>query len=92
MKRFHAAVDRAGVTPIAFHDLRHTFGTQMAAAGVPEIKVQEWMGHSDGRTTKIYMHFAPSRHEADWVEQAFSVGPISVQSERNSDDLSEPKA
>jgi integrase len=46
MKRFHAAIERAGVTPIPFHDLRHTFGTQMAAAGVPEIKIQEWLGHT----------------------------------------------
>ena len=30
----------------AFHDLRHTFGTQMAAAGVPLRTLQEWMGHA----------------------------------------------
>ena len=28
-----------------FHDLRHTFGTAMAAAGVPPRTLQEWMGH-----------------------------------------------
>ena len=30
-----------------FHDLRHTFGTRMAAAGVPMRTLQEWMGHRD---------------------------------------------
>ncbi len=28
-KRFQACVRRAGVRPTRFHDLRHTFGTQM---------------------------------------------------------------
>jgi site-specific recombinase XerD len=28
-----------------FHDLRHAFGTHMAAAGVPLRTLQEWMGH-----------------------------------------------
>ena len=34
-KRFLACVRRANVRPVRFHDLRHTFGTQMAAAGAP---------------------------------------------------------
>jgi integrase len=32
-KRFKAAIEAAGVRSIRFHDLRHTFGTRMAAAG-----------------------------------------------------------
>ena len=32
-KRFKAACRAAGVPPIRFHDLRHTFGTRMAASG-----------------------------------------------------------
>jgi integrase len=35
LKRFKAALKRAGVREVRFHDLRHTFGTRMAAAGVP---------------------------------------------------------
>ena len=50
---------RAGVRPVRFHDLRHTFGTQMAAAGAPLRAIQEWMGHSDYRTTSIYADYAP---------------------------------
>ena len=34
-----------------FHDLRHTFGTAMAAAGVPMRTVQRWIGHRDIETT-----------------------------------------
>jgi hypothetical protein len=35
LKRFKRALERAGVRPLRFHDLRHTSGTRMAAAGVP---------------------------------------------------------
>ena len=34
-RRFQAAARRAGLRPVRFHDLRHTFGTRMAAAGAP---------------------------------------------------------
>lgn len=42
-----------------FHGLRHTFGTQMAAAGAPIRSIQEWMGHADISTTEIYAQYAP---------------------------------
>src|SRR3954452_18068550 len=58
-KRFYVALDRAGVHHITFHGLRHTFGTQMAAAGAPMRAIQEWMGHADISTTEIYAHYAP---------------------------------
>src|SRR5215203_4041149 len=51
-KRFKAAVKRAGVRDVRFHDLRHTFGTRMAAVGVPMRTLQEWMGHRDIATTR----------------------------------------
>jgi integrase len=58
-KRFYVALERAGVHHITFHGLRHTFGTQMAAAGAPTRAIQEWMGHADISTTEIYAHYAP---------------------------------
>jgi integrase len=52
-KRFYVALDRAGVHHITFHGLRHTFGTQMAAAGAPMRAIQECMGHADISTTAM---------------------------------------
>jgi integrase len=54
-----------------FHDLRHTFGTAMAAAGVPMRTLQEWMGHRDQQTTMRYADYAPSAQEAAYVAAAF---------------------
>jgi integrase len=39
--------------------MRHTFGTQMAAAGAPMRAIQEWMGHADIATTEICAHYEP---------------------------------
>jgi len=71
LKRFKAALGRADVRAVRFHDLRHTFGTRMAAQGMPMRVLQELMGHRDFKTTLIYADYAPSEREAEWVEQAF---------------------
>jgi len=63
---------RGGVREITFHELRHTFGTQMAAVGAPLRAIQEWMGHADYKTTSIYAHYAPDpTRGAKWAEAAF---------------------
>ncbi|HEY2984163.1 MAG TPA: site-specific integrase, partial [Jatrophihabitantaceae bacterium] len=55
------------------HDLRHTFGTRMAAAGVSMRTLQEWMGHRDIATTQRYDDYAPApQHERDLVAAAFA--------------------
>ena len=73
LKRYKAALRRAEVRPVRFHDLRHTFGTLMAAQGVPMRTLQELMGHRDFATTEIYADYAPSAaQETAWVEDAFA--------------------
>lgn len=75
-KRFYAALERAGVPRIKFHELRHTFGTQMAAVGTPMSSLQELMGHEHQSTTEIYKHYAPDPiGERKLVDRAF--GPLS---------------
>src|SRR5687767_3361545 len=55
------------------HDLRHTFGTHVAASGQVSIRtLQEWMGHARLSTTEIYADFMPSDNEAALVEAAFA--------------------
>jgi integrase len=70
-KRFKRALKRAGVREVRFHDLRHTFGTRCAAAGVPLRTLQAWMGHADIKTTMVYTHYAPGANEAELVNGVF---------------------
>jgi integrase len=70
--RYKAALKSAGLREVRFHDLRHTFGTHCAAAGVPMRTLQEWMGHAQLQTTEIYADYAPSAHEKEMVERAFA--------------------
>lgn len=91
-KRFKQALSRARVREITFHELRHTFGTQMAAAGAPLRAIQEWMGHADAKTTEIYAHYAPDPSGgAAFAERAFGQGAIQGAilsgTEPNSEDL-----
>lgn len=60
--RYDAAVGAAGVRDdVRFHHLRHTFGTRMAAAGVPLRTLREWRGHRDYKTTLIYARLHAGR-------------------------------
>jgi integrase len=71
-KRFVRAVGRAAIrASVRFHDLRHIFGTRVAAGGVPLRTLQEWMGHRDIKTTQIYADYQPSGSEREMVDEAF---------------------
>jgi integrase len=72
VRRFRQATERAGVRQITFHELRHTFGTRMAGAGVPLRTIQHWMGHADAKTTQVYAHYQPAEAEAEVVDAAFA--------------------
>jgi integrase len=62
-RRYKRAQERAGVRPLRFHDLRHSFGT-MAVRAFPITDVQTWMGHADIATTRKYIHYAPQPEAA----------------------------
>jgi integrase len=72
--RYREALTRAGLRPLRFHDLRHTFGTRMIAKADIR-RVQEWMGHADIQTTMKYLHYAPRDEDAQLVALAFGSPP-----------------
>jgi integrase len=55
-KGFKKAVQLAGIQPIRFHDLRHSFATRLIRAGVDIITVQKLLGHSKVTMTERYTH------------------------------------
>jgi len=48
----------ANIENASVHTLRHTFGTHMVKKGTNLRVVQEAMGHSDLKTTSVYVHLA----------------------------------
>ncbi len=55
-KIFRKALDDAGIKDFRFHDLRHTYGTRLAQAGVDIYTIAKLMGHKDIATTMRYLH------------------------------------
>jgi integrase len=56
---FEKAVDEAGVENFHWHDLRHTFASRLAMAGVGIRAIQEALGHKSIAMTVRYSHLSP---------------------------------
>lgn len=65
---FNSAIRRSGVEKFRFHDLRHTFASNLVMAGVDIVTVQELMGHKSINMTKRYSHPTPE-HKKQAVER-----------------------
>ena len=57
---FHHARKGAGLAGFRFHDLRHTCGSWLAQAGVPQGHIAQVLGHSTLRMSERYSHRAPA--------------------------------
>lgn len=68
--RYKAALRKAGLRNLRFHDLRHTFGSH-AIRAADSREVMEWMGHQDLATTQRYLQFKPRRDAARRISAAF---------------------
>ena len=58
-ERLWATSKRAKLRKVRWHDLRHSFASNLVIAGVPIRQVQAWLGHSTITMTMRYSHLAP---------------------------------
>lgn len=67
---FKLAREQAGLKPIKMYNLRHSFGTRLAAKGVDRRTIQALMRHKRMSTTEQYMAYAPRPELASQITQA----------------------
>jgi len=70
-KRFGQLIKKLGFRG-SLHDLRHTFASHLAMAGVPIMTIKELLGHSNIGTTNIYTHFIPNQNQDEIQKLKFT--------------------
>jgi len=69
---YKAALARAGLRNLRFHDLRHTFGTRAVEQAESILELKEWMGHANVQTTMRYLHYKSKAGAAQRLAAAFA--------------------
>jgi len=88
--RYRKARDRAGLRPLRFHDLRHTFGSLAVDGGASIVQVQAWMGHADSKTTMRYLHTKRRTEDAALLGRAFTSDAVAQLDRSPADVLDHP--
>lgn len=57
----------SGATRVRPHRLRHTYGTELAAAGIDLLSLRELMGHASPETTSRYVHLSVEHLAAEYA-------------------------
>lgn len=66
-KVFRTHRESSGATRVRPHRLRHTYGTELAAAGVDLLVLRELMGHASPETTARYVHLSSDTLAAEFA-------------------------
>jgi integrase len=69
---YKAALGRAKLRNLRFHDLRHTFGTRAVEQAESILELKEWMGHANVQTTMRYLHYKSKADAAQRLAAAFA--------------------
>jgi site-specific recombinase XerD len=73
-KVFRVHRSRTGATRVRPHRLRHTYATELAAAGIDLLVLRELMGHVSPETTAKYVHLAPEALAAEFAAARAVIG------------------
>jgi site-specific recombinase XerD len=67
-KIFRSHRARSGAVRVRPHRLRHTYGTELAAAGIDLLVLRELMGHASPETTAGYVHLSVAALAAEYAK------------------------
>jgi site-specific recombinase XerD len=73
-KVFRSHRARSGAVRVRPHRLRHTYGTELAAAGVDLLVLRELMGHASPETTARYVHLSSDTLAAEFAAARAATG------------------
>jgi len=59
--------EATGLLRVRPHRLRHTYGTELAAAGIDLLALRELMGHASPETTARYVHLSVEHLAAEYA-------------------------
>jgi site-specific recombinase XerD len=65
---------RSGAVRVRPHRLRHTYGTELAAAGIDLLVLRELMGHVSPETTAAYVHLSADHLAAEYHSAREAIG------------------
>lgn len=63
--RYHRST--SGATRVRPHRLRHTYGSELAAAGIDLLVLRDLMGHASPETTAGYVHLSTEHVAAEYA-------------------------
>ena len=66
--------DSSGQLRVRPHRLRHTYGTELAAAGIDLLVLRELMGHASAETTARYVHLSTAHLAAQYAAARLVMG------------------
>ena len=67
-KIFRSHRARSGAVRVRPHRLRHTYGTELAAAGIDLLVLRELMGHASPETTAGYVHLSAATLAGEYAK------------------------
>jgi site-specific recombinase XerD len=62
----------AGIKDAGLHTLRHTFGSHCVMAGIDLPTISKFMGHSDIKTTMIYVHLSSEHMQSSILKLGYT--------------------